>query len=54
MRPTRCPAETDRRGATRVVHRTEITGSAADTLGPEITADFPEIVAGSIKHAGQN
>ena len=44
-------------GATRVVYRTEITGPAAGTLGPEIgpqiTADFPEVVAGLIKHAGQ-
>ncbi|MFE3059782.1 SRPBCC family protein [Nocardia sp. NPDC059239] len=42
-------------GATRVVYRTEITGPAAATLGPEIgpqiTADFPEVVAGLIEHA---
>ncbi|APA97324.1 hypothetical protein [Nocardia seriolae] len=38
-------------------HSAETTGPAADTLGPEIgpqiTADFPEVVAGLIKHADQ-
>jgi uncharacterized protein YndB with AHSA1/START domain len=36
-------------GGTRVVYRTEITGAAADQvgphLGPAITADFPEVLA---------
>jgi len=36
-------------GGTRVVYRTEITGPAADQVGPElgpaITADFPEVLA---------
>jgi len=36
-------------GGTRVVYRTEITGPAADQIGPElgpaITADFPDVVA---------
>ena len=35
-------------GRTRVVYRTEITGSAVDVVGPElgpaITADFPEVL----------
>ncbi|MBW8801759.1 MAG: SRPBCC family protein [Streptomyces sp.] len=35
-------------GRSRVVYRTEITGSAADVVGPElgpaITADFPEVL----------
>jgi uncharacterized protein YndB with AHSA1/START domain len=35
-------------GRTRVVYRTEITGAAADSVGPElgpaITADFPEVL----------
>ncbi len=41
---------------TRIVHRLEITGDAADELGPEIgpqiTEDFPEAMAGLIKYAG--
>jgi uncharacterized protein YndB with AHSA1/START domain len=36
-------------GRTRVVYRTEITGPAADQVGPElgpaITADFPDVLA---------
>ena len=36
-------------GKTRVVYRTEITGPAAaqvgPQLGPEITADFPDVLA---------
>ena len=36
-------------GRTRIVYRTEITGPAADQvgpgLGPAITADFPEVLA---------
>jgi uncharacterized protein YndB with AHSA1/START domain len=36
-------------GRTRIVYRTEITGPAADQIGPElgaaITADFPEVLA---------
>ncbi|GAA3571846.1 SRPBCC family protein [Kribbella ginsengisoli] len=42
-------------GVTRVVHRLEITGPDADQLGPElgpmITEDFPEAMAGLIAHA---
>lgn len=41
--------------ATRVVYRTEITGPAAEQVGPQIgpaiTADFPEVLAGLIKLA---
>ena len=37
-------------GRTRITYRTEITGSAADEiglqLGPAITSDFPETMAG--------
>jgi hypothetical protein len=37
------------RGTTRVTYRTEITGADADTIGPEIgpdiTADFPDVLA---------
>ncbi|WP_153533296.1 SRPBCC family protein [Actinomadura macrotermitis] len=42
-------------GGTRVVYRTEITGPAADRVGPElgpaITGDFPDVVAALIKTA---
>jgi len=43
-------------GLTRIVYRTVITGQAADRvgpeLGPEITADFPEVLAALAKLAG--
>jgi uncharacterized protein YndB with AHSA1/START domain len=36
-------------GGTRIVYRTEISGPAAETIGPElgpaITADFPDVLA---------
>jgi uncharacterized protein YndB with AHSA1/START domain len=36
-------------GRTRIIYRTEITGAAADQIGPEvgpaITADFPQVLA---------
>jgi uncharacterized protein YndB with AHSA1/START domain len=42
-------------GRTRVVYRTEITGPAADQVGPElgpaITADFPEVLAALVNLA---
>ena len=42
-------------GLTRIVYRTEITGEAADhigpQLGPQITADFPEVLAALAKLA---
>jgi uncharacterized protein YndB with AHSA1/START domain len=42
-------------GLTRIVCRTEITGDAADQvgpqLGPQITADFPEVLAALVKRA---
>jgi uncharacterized protein YndB with AHSA1/START domain len=42
-------------GRTRIVYRTEITGPAADAvgpeLGPEITADFPDVLAALAKAA---
>ncbi|WP_371482473.1 SRPBCC family protein [Kitasatospora sp. NBC_00315] len=42
-------------GGTLVVHRLEITGPEADALGPEvgpaITEDFPEAMAGLLAHA---
>ena len=42
-------------GTTRVVYRTELTGPAADQVGPQIgpaiTADFPEVLAGLVKLA---
>jgi uncharacterized protein YndB with AHSA1/START domain len=42
-------------GPTRVVYRMEITGPASDTLGPElgpqISADFPEVLAALVEHA---
>ena len=44
-----------RDGRTRVTYRTEITGPAADDvgpmLGPEITADFPQVIAALVKLA---
>jgi uncharacterized protein YndB with AHSA1/START domain len=40
-------------GRTRVVYRTEITGPAADQLGPQlgpaITADFPDVLAALVR-----
>jgi hypothetical protein len=42
-------------GRTRIVYRTEITGEAAGQVGPElgpqITADFPEVVAALARRA---
>ncbi|ADP80049.1 SRPBCC family protein [Pseudofrankia inefficax] len=42
-------------GRTRVVYRTEITGAAAEQVGPQlgpaITADFPEVVAALVARA---
>ena len=42
-------------GLTRIVYRTEITGPAADRIGPElgpqITADFPDVLAALAKLA---
>jgi Polyketide cyclase / dehydrase and lipid transport len=42
-------------GGTRVVHRLEITGPAADQvapeLGPAITADFPEAMTALLEYA---
>jgi Polyketide cyclase / dehydrase and lipid transport. len=43
-------------GLTRIVYRTQITGEAAGhvgpELGPQITADFPEVVAALAGRAG--
>ena len=43
-------------GRTRVIYRTEITGPAAQQvgpqLGPEITADFPQVLAALVSLAG--
>jgi hypothetical protein len=42
-------------GRTRIVYRTEITGPAAGQVGPElgpqITADFPDVLAALAKLA---
>jgi uncharacterized protein YndB with AHSA1/START domain len=42
-------------GATRIIYRTQITGPAANQVGPElgpaITADFPEVLAALVKLA---
>ncbi len=42
-------------GLTRIIYRTEITGEAAGQIGPElgpqITADFPEVLAALAKRA---
>ena len=42
-------------GRTRVVYRMEITGPEADTLGPQIgpdiSADFPQVLAALVKRA---
>jgi uncharacterized protein YndB with AHSA1/START domain len=35
----------------RLVYRTEITGPAADSIGPAITADFPETMAALVRAA---
>lgn len=43
-------------GGTRIIHRLDITGPAADEVGPQlgsaITADFPEAMAALIARAG--
>lgn len=43
-------------GGTRIVHQLDITGPAADEVGPQlgsaITADFPEAMAALIVRAG--
>jgi hypothetical protein len=56
IRTTHC-IEPGTETARRVVYRMEITGSAADQLGPEIgpqiTADFPETIAALIARAEQ-
>jgi uncharacterized protein YndB with AHSA1/START domain len=42
-------------GGVRITYRTEITGPAADAVGPElgpaITADFPDVLAALVKLA---
>jgi hypothetical protein len=42
-------------GMTRIIYRTEITGSAADRVGPQlgpaITADFPDVLAALVRVA---
>ncbi|MEU6410214.1 SRPBCC family protein [Microbispora sp. NPDC046933] len=42
-------------GGTRIVYRTEITGPAADEVGPQlgpaITADFPDVLAALVRLA---
>jgi hypothetical protein len=42
-------------GGTRIIYRTEIIGPAADTvgaeIGPAITADFPDVLAGLVARA---
>jgi Polyketide cyclase / dehydrase and lipid transport len=42
-------------GQTRVIYRTEISGPAADEIGPQIgpaiTGDFPEVLAALVKLA---
>jgi len=42
-------------GRTRIIYRTEVTGPAADQVGPDlgpaITADFPEVLAALVKRA---
>lgn len=42
-------------GRTRIIYRTQITGPAADQVGPElgpaITADFPQVLAALVKLA---
>jgi hypothetical protein len=35
----------------RVLYRLDATGPMADELGPAISADFPETIAGLIAHA---
>ena len=32
-------------GATRILYSTEITGPAAEEVGPMVTADFPDVLA---------
>ncbi|HLJ03996.1 MAG TPA: SRPBCC family protein [Solirubrobacteraceae bacterium] len=37
----------------RLIYRLEATGPMADELGPAISADFPETIAGLIEFAGR-
>jgi hypothetical protein len=45
-------------GRTRIVYRTEISGPAADQVGPElgpqITADFPDVLDALVRSAGSD
>lgn len=38
-------------GLRRVVYRMEITGPGGDTIGPAISGDFPEVLAGLVARA---
>jgi uncharacterized protein YndB with AHSA1/START domain len=38
-------------GTTRIVYRMAIEGEGGDEIGPQITADFPETLAGLVKAA---
>ena len=38
-------------GRSRVIYRIVITGPEADTLGPEISADFPQVLAALVEAA---
>jgi hypothetical protein len=40
-------------GRTRISYRTTISGPAAEQIGPEITADFPAVVAALVQRASR-
>jgi Polyketide cyclase / dehydrase and lipid transport len=40
-------------GRTRISYRTTISGPAAEQIGPEITADFPDVVAALVQRASR-
>jgi polyketide cyclase/dehydrase/lipid transport protein len=44
------PLDADR---VRITYRIELTGPAADDLGPLISGDFPETLAGLARHASR-
>jgi hypothetical protein len=40
-------------GRARVVYRLEASGPAAEQIGPAVSADFPEVLAALVEHAGR-
>jgi hypothetical protein len=40
-------------GRARVVYRLEASGPGAEQIGPAVSADFPEVLAALVEHAGR-